>query len=297
MGKKFDFYCNDAQNLDQDSLLFYKEALSRYPFCQYAHLMFLLNLKQTGDEDMFRTVLPHVAIMLPDRIRLKEQVSALGAVDAVEKESFRRSAPNRFSPFQDSLPQRQSEGFSPWAQALPVATQGKKGTPAMASATAPAGSKTGADPQSPFARSNREEGRSSGTGADKQPAGKGAARQPEAEPPGTDAEFPDFKPVSRSVPDSRARKEAIIDRFLQSGGEHLIALDEDFDYNSFDPDTGHSSREEFSIGSETLAGMYLKNGAPEKAIAVYAHLGLKFPEKSSYFANLIRKVKKDYSIK
>ena len=43
--------------------------------------------------------------------------------------------------------------------------------------------------------------------------------------------------------------------------------------------------------------MYLKSNTPEKAIAVYEHLRLKFPEKSSYFAELIRKVRKKYSIK
>ncbi|MDE5742789.1 MAG: hypothetical protein K2H62_00370 [Bacteroidales bacterium] len=64
-------------------------------------------------------------------------------------------------------------------------------------------------------------------------------------------------------------------------------MDETRDYSTFDPD--HSSlREDWSMGSETLAQLYLKQGAPDKAIEIYRYLSLKFPEKNRYFAGLIR---------
>ena len=80
----------------------------------------------------------------------------------------------------------------------------------------------------------------------------------------------------------------LIDRFLRHNDDHiLIKVDESRDYSTFDPD--HSSlREDWSMGSETLAQLYLKQGAPDKAIEIYRYLSLKFPEKNRYFASLIR---------
>ncbi len=47
-----------------------------------------------------------------------------------------------------------------------------------------------------------------------------------------------------------------------------------------------------SFVTETLAKVYIKQGRYSKAIRVYEALGLKYPEKSIYFANLIEQVRK-----
>lgn len=82
----------------------------------------------------------------------------------------------------------------------------------------------------------------------------------------------------------------IIDRFLRENeNEADIRIEPDVnrDYESFNPDK-NSLREDWSMGSETLAQLYLAQGAPDKAIAIYRSLSLKFPEKNRYFAGLIR---------
>ena len=251
MAKKISLFCAKPEELNADSLLTYKEFTTRYPYCQYAQLMFLLNLKQTGDEETFSVTLPFTAITVPDRARLKQQVQTHAQSPRAPQNK------GHFSPFQDSLPRRKEEGFSPRSEALPR----KSETLSESSRTEPVGFRPVTEEPVDKLRNLLR------------------TRQPESQPR-TD----------------RRQADAIIDRFMQ-GQEHLISLNEGFDYARFDPDTGRSNREDFSIGSETLAEMYLKNGAPEKAIAVYKSMGLKFPEKSSYFANLIHRVRKEYSIK
>lgn len=268
MSKKIPLHIQQLEVLDQDTLLFYKEITSRYPYCQYAHLMFLLNLKKLEDEHSYRQMLPFTAISVPDRIRLKEQVEELETLSEPvlsEKQNLHENIPskgNRFSPWNQSLPQtdtpennlQEDPGFRPVVEEM-IPEKGEE----------------------TLLPSDKETSSTNPTVEVLRDLINGRKKNPEP-------------------PLSRTAANAIIDRFLQ-GGEHAIMIDEDFDYSTFDPDTAQSNLEDFSFGSETLAEMYLKNGSPHKAIEVYKHLGLKFPEKNRYFASLIEKVRKEYSIK
>ena len=54
-----------------------------------------------------------------------------------------------------------------------------------------------------------------------------------------------------------------------------------------------STRFHADIASEYLAEIYIEQGKNNRAIEIYENLGLKFPEKKSYFAGLIEKLKKE----
>ena len=121
---------------------------------------------------------------------------------------------------------------------------------------------------------------------------KSASAKTKAEPKSkTTAKSSSAKASARSAAPSSAYIDPneLIDRFLSNNSDRDLAIhpDDSRDYEAFNPDRG-SLNEDWSMGSETLAQIYLKQGAPDKAIEIYRSLSLKFPEKNRYFAGLIR---------
>lgn len=57
-----------------------------------------------------------------------------------------------------------------------------------------------------------------------------------------------------------------------------------------------SAEDEGDLVSETLALIYLTQKHFDKAISVYEKLSLKFPEKKTYFASLIQKIRSDHQL-
>ncbi len=85
-------------------------------------------------------------------------------------------------------------------------------------------------------------------------------------------------------------KEEIIDSFIKNSPS--ISRPKSTFYDPVDV-AKQSVVDEENIVSETLAKIYMDQGYKEKALHIYEKLILKFPEKSTYFAPLIEKAKKD----
>lgn len=98
------------------------------------------------------------------------------------------------------------------------------------------------------------------------------------------------KPAVEDLQESenhRLQQQSIIDKFIQSD-PGVIRPKKEF----FTPETAAKKSENLpeNLATETLAKVYLQQGNTEGAILIYERLMLKFPEKNTYFADLIQKI-------
>lgn len=101
-----------------------------------------------------------------------------------------------------------------------------------------------------------------------------------------------FKPIDRSKePDidlEKAKKQDLIDRFISTNPKISKISDEPVNKDMEATD----ELETDAIMTETLAHLYEQQKKYDSAIKAYEILGLKFPEKSSFFADQIERLKK-----
>lgn len=90
---------------------------------------------------------------------------------------------------------------------------------------------------------------------------------------------------------------SIIDNFLsdEERGERIMPAPAPEDYPQEDMSV-ESVTDDGENATETLAAIYLNQGMPDRAIEIYYKLSLKYPEKSTYFADLIARVQRQYGI-
>ena len=99
--------------------------------------------------------------------------------------------------------------------------------------------------------------------------------------------FDHFQSISPAKP-ARTEQEDLIDKFINdspalSRGQDIPQSDRDM--------SGTGSLDRDSFMTETLARIYEKQGLLKKAIFAYEKLSLKYPEKSTYFASQINRIK------
>jgi hypothetical protein len=99
----------------------------------------------------------------------------------------------------------------------------------------------------------------------------------------------DLEPLAEHTPDKLQVQADLIDRFIASNPRiEPVRVKDDSPVN----DIAHRFTENSGgFVTETLARIYINQGYYSRAIDIYERLSLKYPEKSSYFAAQIEKIK------
>ena len=100
--------------------------------------------------------------------------------------------------------------------------------------------------------------------------------------------FVDWLKLSNLKPIDRTKEAQTVDKFISKKPKIKFKADE----NQTDNDVNDDLSNQSGFMTETLAKLYLNQKNYEKAIQSYKILILKFPEKNSYFADQIKKIKK-----
>ena len=100
--------------------------------------------------------------------------------------------------------------------------------------------------------------------------------------------FVDWLKLSNLKPIDRTKEAQTVDKFISKKPKIKIKADKTQTENDINDDLSNQS----GFMTETLAKLYLNQKNYEKAIQSYKILILKFPEKNSYFADQIKKIKK-----
>jgi len=95
----------------------------------------------------------------------------------------------------------------------------------------------------------------------------------------------------QNTSDKKVKNDELINKFINNS-PHILSRKEDDTYEEQIDISESSGRENEGFITETLAKVYINQGYYSKAIFAYKKLSLKFPEKSSYFATQIEKIKK-----
>ena len=100
--------------------------------------------------------------------------------------------------------------------------------------------------------------------------------------------FVEWLKLSNLKPIDRSNETETIDRFISEKPKLKVEVNE----NESSNDKADNLSNQAGYMTETLAKLYLNQKNYEKAIQSYKILILKFPEKNSYFADQIKKIKK-----
>ncbi|MDR2906397.1 MAG: hypothetical protein LBU91_00185 [Bacteroidales bacterium] len=271
---------SDYTQMSVDSLIELKNLIEDYPYCQTAQILYLLNLKRLG-EDTFDVRLPYTAICVHNRERLKENVQSIerllakefGQVQPSKKsksaEHSRQSKPLDLAKHSESVQKSSS---------LPLNFRNKTISELFEQVDRP-----------PVTRVKLPVTATADDILLEQLRQEAVAKVNERllEIRQTEMVEVDFS----EMPKRMRSAQALIDHVIATNP--TVSKPDEANQKSWSQwkvKEEHSLRDDYELVSETLATLYIAQGAPDKALEVYKTLSKKFPEKADYFAKLSKPI-------
>lgn len=316
---------SDFEKLTKNSLIDLKEMVDKYPYCQVVQMLFLLNLKKIADPN-FDIQLSYTALSVPDRQLLKQHIEEIEKIISKPQMQASKRRAKDISEIPVTVEVKQEEKEAQWDRFAHLGTltiskllfDQTQDTSIHSRNTEVSDTGTPLPQKGLDARPKKSQALEDAKARLKEISGGlvGKSDEEVEEPKKEEeAQLLPTVPTSKTTP-SKAKvnskalvvpkkksttkakiknhelsKEELVERFLAKPDHILITPDNKKDY-SYDADINQSLKEDFENGSETLAKLYVSQGAIDKAIEIYKHLSLKYPEKSRFFAKEIREAKK-----
>ena len=273
----------DYSQMSVDSLIELKNLVEEYPYCQTTQILYLLNLKRLN-EDTFDARLPHTAICVNNRQKLKHVVEQIEQILAREtglsgaghevrgtgcttstpritQQSALRQAqrPHKQQTISERLNLQKSEPQQSTKTALPKPPQShddKLLEQLRLEALAKVNDRLNEVRKTMMVRTNFSE-----------------------------------------TPNRMVAAQDIIDKVIATNPRISKVDDSDTRLNKlahWKHKEEHSLREDFELVSETLAQLYITQGAHAKAREIYKTLSKTHPEKADYFTQLSKQIKSNH---
>lgn len=269
--QQFINYIKSPQNLDADSVSTLENLVKEYPYCQTAESLYTLNLFKE-DNFKYNSQLRKATAYVPDRKRLKQHLQSIKP--SLNKPSSKTS----------------NQAIKKNAELVeePKAVEQINITDLLSSLKM--------EVDSILKEQNRQKNQLPNSTIDelKQKLEKiinhKKSLASELKPDVKDYNFEHLE-KEPSGPNNFRRNKDLIDKFIME--EPKINKPPKSEFFSPSGFAQHSLEDKEDVVSETLAKIYLQQGNLTKAIHAYKKLCLVYPEKSSFFAAQIEKIRKD----
>ncbi|MCL2412647.1 MAG: hypothetical protein FWC98_00730 [Bacteroidales bacterium] len=261
----------DYSKMSENSRIELENLVEEYPYCQTIQILYLLNLKCLS-VNAFNTRLPHTAIHVSNRKRLKSEVEKVGKILAKEigTRSFRQAQRLEFA-----VAERSRSHTSHPFKGRTISERLNLTTPTR---------HVEKNNDDKFLEQQRLEA-----------LAKVNARLNEVrETVTTKANFLDD-------PTRKKTTKEIIDKVIATNPK-ISKIDDSFNTKlnkstHWKDKEEHSLRENFELVSETLARLYIAQGAYAKASEIYKTLSKIHPEKADHFIQISKQIKQNHKSK
>ena len=244
----------DYSQMSVDSLIDLKNLVEDYPYSQSVQILYLLNLKRLG-EDIFDTRLPYTAICVNDRQKLKRSVEQVENISTNQKSKIKNQKSTELtfrSKTISELLNLQKPKPTPVAKPTPPQTQQTNDDKLLEQLRLEALAKV---------NDRLNEARKTLL---------------------VNTKFTE-------TPNRMLASQDIIDKVIATNPRISKVDNSDTKLDKFShwkSKEEHSLREDFEMVSETLAQLYITQGAHAKAREIYKTLSKTHPEKADYFTQL-----------